>query len=250
MWDNARLLNMTADALFVAAAAMVVWLAAQTAVRSPLFPVRGVVVVGDADRVDAESIAAQLDGRIAGNFFGIDLADARTRIEGAPGVRRATVRRTWPDRLVAEIEAHRPLARWPDGRLVNTYGELFEGETDQALPRLRGPNGTEREVARRYLAARAVLAPLGIEPVEVTLSGRFAWQMRLANGVVIELGRDDARESLDARLARFAAAYPRIVDDLKGRLEYVDLRYASGFAIRVAGEPAERAGNNSARKRS
>jgi cell division protein FtsQ len=35
------------------------------------------------------------------------------------------------------------------------------------------------------------------------------------------------------RLTRFAAVYPQTLGQLKRRLDYVDLRYPNGFALRV-----------------
>jgi cell division protein FtsQ len=242
VWDNARLLNAIADLLYLAAAALAVWLVAQAAVRTPLLPLRTVVVAGSPARVDADSVSAALEGRIAGNFFGLALADVRRELARLPWVRQVAARREWPDRIVVRFEEHRPLARWSDrlsnNRLVNTYGELIDAESDAELPQLGGPAGTEREVARRYLAIRELVAPLGSEPTHVTLSARYAWQVRLANGLVLELGRDQARQSLEERLARFVAAYPRTAAALNQRLGNVDLRYPNGFAIRLPEAPA------------
>jgi len=234
MWNNAGLLNAIADALFLAAAAIAVWLGAEAALRTSLVPLRTVAVVNDLRHVDAGAVAAGLQGRIAGNFFGVSLGEARRGLEALPWVRRVELRREWPDRLLVQIEEHVALARWNDGRLVNTFGELFDGRSaDPNLPELGGPAGSEREVARRYAAFRDLLAPLGAEPVRVGLSARRAWQVRLANGLVLELGRDQTRHPLEERLARFVAVYPRIVAELGRSPEYVDLRYPSGFAVRA-----------------
>jgi cell division protein FtsQ len=234
MWNNANLLNTIADALFLAATGIAVWLTAEAALRTPLVPLRTIAVVGDLRHVDVASVGSSLQGRVAGNFFGVSLGEARRSLERLPWVRRAELRREWPDRLVARIEEHVALARWTDKRLVNTFGELFDGESgDARLPELGGPPGSEREVTRRYLAFRALVAPLGTEPVRVALSARRAWQVKLANGLVLELGRDQARHPLEERLERFVAAYPRVVAQLDRPPEYVDLRYPSGFAVRA-----------------
>jgi cell division protein FtsQ len=237
VWNNSRLLDAVADALFLGAAIFAVWLAAQTALGSSLIPLRTVTVTGALEHVDANELAAQVEGRLRGNLFGVDLDEARRALEAAPWVRRATVRREWPDRLVAHIEEHAVLARWSDGRLVDVDGELFEGETEARLPQLGGPPGTEREVVRRYSTLRAVLAPLAVEPVRVLLSARHAWQVTLENGLVLELGRDFGRQPPEERLARFVGAYPRAAAELNRRLDYVDLRYPNGFAIRAAEAP-------------
>jgi cell division protein FtsQ len=239
MWDSARFLNAVADLLYLAAAGLALWVAAQAAVRVPFMPVRTVVVAGNPMHVDADTVSGALEGRIAGNFFGLALEDVRRELARLPWVRQVEARREWPDRIVVRFEEHRALARWSDRQLLNTYGELFDADSDTMLPRLAGPPGTEREVARRYLAFRELVAPLDSEPTHVTLSARYAWQMRLANGLVLELGRDQARQSLEERLARFVAVYPRTAAHLNQRIEKIDLRYPSGFAIRLPEAPAD-----------
>jgi cell division protein FtsQ len=90
-------------------------------------------------------------------------------------------------------------------------------------------------MTERYRDWSARLAPLALVLDRVALSARGGWSLRThdARGpLAIELGRDD----VDARLARFAAAYGRTLGTLNGRgtrVEYVDLRYRSGFAARV-----------------
>jgi cell division protein FtsQ len=239
VWHSPRLLNAAADALYCVAAAIAVWIAVEAALRAPFMPVRAVALTGDLRHVDAERVRASLEGRLAGNFFGVELADVRRALEALPWVRHAEVRREWPDRLIARIEEHVVLARWPGGKLLSTTGEVFEGEGPPGpLPQLAGPPGTEREVARRFRAFRELLAPLGAEPVRVQLSARRAWQIQLADGLVLELGRDQARQTLEERLARFVAAYPRIAAELERRPEHIDLRYPNGFAIRIPGSAA------------
>jgi cell division septal protein FtsQ len=49
---------------------------------------------------------------------------------------------------------------------------------------------------------------------------------------------------VEARLARFVAVYDRTIARLNRRIEYVDLRYSGGFAVRIPelrdGAPRER----------
>ena len=99
----------------------------------------------------------------------------RAAFEAVPWVRRATVRRIWPNRLVVGIEEHRAIALWGDGRLVNTFGELFtanlaEAEEDGPLPELAGPPASEQVVLARYRELERWLAPLGRKPESVQLS--------------------------------------------------------------------------------
>ena len=241
MWDNPRLLNLVANLLFGVAALLFGLAALQMLVRSPLFPVREVEVQGPlkhAARADLEHAAAGLGG----NFFALDLRAVRARFEQVPWVRHVDVRRVWPDRVEARVEEHVALARWGDDALVNTFGEKFSGKNTEALPMLAGPVGSEALVAERYRRFTEVLAPLGESVERVVLTPRHAWQLRLASGLTLELGRDGS-ETVEQRLARFVAVFPetlgrlakRDAASLPQRFTHVDLRYPNGFALRVAG---------------
>lgn len=243
-WDNPRRLHLAAHALFALAGLLFAYAALQALLRSPLFPLREVVVAGDLHRVAREDIANALDGA-GGNFFAADLGALRARLEQVPWVRRVSARRVWPDRVEVRLEEHVAFSRWgqveSDPRsaaFVNTFGEGFSAPMDEAeqakLPLLAGPSGTEGEVARRYLRFAELVAPIGETVRRVVLTPRFAWQLRLAGGLQVELGRDGA-ETVEQRLERFVAAYPQSVGRLGRGFDHVDLRYPNGFALRVAG---------------
>jgi len=86
-------------------------------------------------------------------------------------------------------------------------------------------------VTRRYGSFAKIVAALGSPLERVVLTARFAWQLRLANGVNIMLGRD--ADAAEARLKRFVEVYES-TPKLAGRKnEYVDLRYPNGFALRI-----------------
>ena len=245
MWDNPRLLNTAANFLAGLAALLFAYAGLQLLLRSPLFPLKEVVVRGELKHANREEIASAMEG-VGGNFFAVDLAAVRERLEQLGWVRRVNLRRIWPDRIEVTLEEHVAFARWGGGGLVNTFGEHFpvpenEGGAPE-LPLFSGPAGSEGEITRRYRSFAELLAPLGESPERVVLTPRYAWQLRLGgaqNGVLnLELGRDGA-ETVEQRLARFAAAYPESLARLPRRAAseqgYVDLRYPNGFALRVAG---------------
>jgi cell division protein FtsQ len=233
MWDNPRLLNLAANLLIGIAALLLGYGAFGLLLRSPLFPVAEVVVRGTLTHAARGDLEAALHG-FGGNFFAVNLAALRARLEQVPWVRRVEVRRVWPDRIEASIEEHVALARWGEDALVNTFGEKFVGKSGAPLPVLAGPAGSEALVAQRYRRFAELLAPLGEAPERVVLTPRHAWQLRLADGLTLELGRDSA-EPVDSRLARFVAAYPETLGRLTRRSQHVDLRYPNGFALRLSG---------------
>ena len=201
--------------------------------RSPLFPLRVVELRTPLKQASPVQVEAAIARLASGNFFAVSIDELRAALEKLPWVRAAAVRRVWPDRLEIRIEEHVPLARWGAEALVNTHGERFAGTSEAELPVFIGPPGSEAEVTRRYARFSQLLAPIGSPLERVVLSARHAWQLRLANGLQLTLGRDT--ELAEQRLARFVQAYARTPDAADRAREIVDLRYPNGFALRVKG---------------
>jgi len=227
VWDNPRLLNAAAGFLIGLVALACALTGAHWLLRSSLFPVRSVEVVTPLKQAPRQAIERALG--MQGNFFAVDLVELRARLEHLPWVRRASVRRAWPDRIEVALEEHVALARWGSEGLVNLQGERFDAETKAELPLFVGPAGSEGEIARRYASYSRIVAPLGSPIERIVLSQRHAWQIRLANGLLITLGRDG--DAAEERLARFVQTYG---DQVRAN-QVVDLRYPNGFALRQRG---------------
>jgi cell division protein FtsQ len=60
--------------------------------------------------------------------------------------------------------------------------------------------------------------------------------LKLANGMLVDIGREQARAPVGVRLQRFIEVYPETVARQAIRPAVVDLRYPNGFAMRVANE--------------
>ncbi len=226
MWARASLIA----GIFAGIAALAACLGAAYWLMLPeRFPVRELRISGNLKNTTRAEIEAALP-RAAGNFFVADLAELRGAVERLPWVRRVAVRRAWPGRIEVSIEEHVALARWGTGdevsALVNIQGERFVARTRESLPTLIGPAGSAAEVTRRYRRFSEIVAPLGTAVERVVLSPRHAWQLRLANGMHLMLGRD--AEAAEARLRQFVEIFPKIKPH-----GYVDLRYPNGFALRV-----------------
>ena len=229
MWDKPELLNAIASALYAAALLLAAYAAVHYVVRLPAFPLNEVRIRGELAHVTLDQIEGIVKREIAGNFFTLDLAQTRAAFEKLPWVRAADTRRQWPDRLEVALEEHVALARWGSAALVNLQGEVFTAAYDGKLPLFVGPQDSIREIASRYGYFRHSLAAIGQVPAQVQVSPRRAWQIRLDNGLVVELGR----EHIESRLERFIAVYDRTISPLQRKLDYVDLRYPNGFAVRI-----------------
>lgn len=241
VWDNPRALNWAAGLLCAGAVLAALAGGGVALMRSSAFPLNTIRVVGDVEHVGLAQVVETLQGRVRGTFFSVDIDAIRALFETLAWVRHAEVRRLWPDGLEVRLEEHVALARWGqerDARLVDTYGEPFRGRVETKLPVFSGPPASEGMVTRRYAEFRRALAPLGLEPRSISLSARYAWQLELSNGMTVKLGRDRDKDDIADRLARFVSAYPYTVGKIERRLEYVDLRYPNGFAVRASDERA------------
>ncbi len=231
MWDDSARLNVSANFLFAVAAAVALYCAAHYVVHLPIFPLREISVTGETGHLTREQVRAVIARELNGNFFTVDLAQVRAGFEKLPWVRKVNVRRSWPDRLEIAMEEHRPLARWGSTALVNAQGEVFEAAINSVLPVFVGPEGMAPEIVQRFAGFEQAFVPVGREIVEVRVSPRRAWQLKLDDGMVIELGR----ENLEARIAGFVSAFAQTVARLPQPPMHVDLRYSNGFAVRRPG---------------
>lgn len=193
-------------------------------------PIRKIAIEGPFERVSALEIEAAIGDEVERGFVSANLGEIRTRVGDLPWIDEANVVRRWPDTLEIRVTEQVPAACWGERGLMNTRGELFVRDARHVpaeLPRLSGPEGQSAEVARRYLEIRRHLIPLGLDLRRVHLDARGAWNLTLANGVEVRLGRRDT----DARADLFLDVAANIVARREGDVEFVDMRYSNGFTI-------------------
>lgn len=241
---DVRLMNITATVLFAVSAALLVAALGWWAVRHPAFAIGGIVVQGEVTHNSVATLRANVAPRLVGNFFTVDLEQARSAFEAVPWVRQAVVRRQFPNKLRVHLQEHRAVALWgadSESRLVNSFGEVFEANAgdleDEVLPRLVGPEGAAAQVLAMYrgLAPQVERLDLGVE--ELVLTGRGGWRLHLDSGAKVELGGGTAEEVL-LRGQRFAQTLTQVTAKYGRRPEALvtaDLRHADGYAVRLRG---------------
>jgi cell division protein FtsQ len=240
-WDRPVLINLLADLLLLAGGALLAWTGAMALQRLPVFPLKQLVVATPLDQVSRAQIEHTARSALSGNFFTVNLETAQTAFERMPWVRSASLRRRWPDGIELELEEHRVAARWTpqdgESRLVSTRGEVFLASSSEPLPAFAGPEGSASRVLARYQQFSDGLTTIGRKLVAIHLSAREAWQLKLDDGVLLELGRDQPKHPLAERLNRFTSHYVAVSNSAKNRLQtigVVDMRYPNGFALRAS----------------
>lgn len=245
MWHNVRLLNAISNTFFAifilaAGAGVIGWL-----IQKPVYALQ-TVRVQSADgkelrHVNALTVRSIALPNVKGNFFTVDLNEVRSAFEAVPWVREASVRREWPDKLIVSLEEYQPLGVWGnDGRLISTKGDLFtvnmaEAEEDYDLLKFAGPEGSEKEVLDRYNDFCKQFAEIHLVPKEVMLSDRYAWSVRLDNGLTVEFGREKNQGTMSHLMNRLLKAYPQLAQKADNGIESIDMRYPNGVALKVKG---------------
>jgi cell division protein FtsQ len=223
---------------------ILIWLS-----QRPVFALRQVViepVLGQTlKHINKPVVKQQVLETVQGNFFSVRLEDVKRGFESMPWVRHANVRRVWPNGLIVSIEEQKPFGTWGGAdthTLMNTHGELFAGRVSDVgegvvLIDFSGPEDASKEVMRLYQRANAWFKPWNTEVKSLTLSERYAWHVKLSNGMKVEFGRDEENSDktlTEDRVARLFKYWPQVQEKWANRIDAIDLRYANGFAVHLA----------------
>jgi cell division protein FtsQ len=245
VWNDAALLNRLAGVLVFGAFCAFAFAAIRWSAARPAFAIQRVVVNGAIKHAEPAHIAAVIQQAFRGTFFTIDLAAARDALTQVPWLKTAAIRRRWPATLEVDLAEHQPLARWNDDALVSTEGQVFDAEYGEDLPDFYGTDGTAAEMTQRFREFSASLKSRRASIEMLSRSARGAWDVRLADGLTVALGRELVAERW-ARWVQLADRYGAGIAQ-GGQLVAVDLRYANGFAARITGLKDEAAGAAKAR---
>lgn len=241
---DVRLMNATATALFTAVAVIGLAAAVWWGLRHPLFSIAAIHVEGDLTHNNAVTLRVNVTPRLRGNFFTLDLTTVKNAFEAVPWVRRAVVRREFPNRLSVVLQEHQPVAYWgADGesRLLNSHGEVFEANVGDVeaenLPHLSGPTGQSAQLLAMYRALLPLFEPIDAIVEKLELTDRGSWRAHLDTGAVMELGRGTVAETVERTrqfvqtVSQATAKYNRNPD----AIESADLRHGNGYALRLRG---------------
>jgi cell division protein FtsQ len=237
-----RLMRWVASALVVAFLLMALGSVVLWAARHHVWKLAHITIDGEVSHQNAVTFRAHLASRLTGNFLTLNLAEVKRLFETVPWVRRAVVRRDFPNGLRVTVQEHEAEAWWGEagsGKLINRQGEVFEANADEARaegwPELAGPEGQSRQVLALYRDLQDVFGPLDLGIARLELSASGAWKLRLDGGQPVELGRGQPADLL-ARTRAFVGTLTQLTQRYGGRsFESADLRYPNGYAVRLRG---------------
>lgn len=243
LWDNAQALRSIYRWLYACVIVCLVGAVGVWLVDSPYFPVKQVKIAHPVAHIDAHQLRAVVQRYLHGNIFKVDVNGARKALAQLPWVDKVEVKRLWPDTVLIDITERRAVARWSDGRLIDSKGYAFNGVTSESLLAFSGSQTMLRPMVAQLAEFERIVRPTGLKIAQLQVSDRSSWDVVLDNGITVRLGSSDEVQ----RLAHFVWAWPKVLQPQAERINYVDMRYKDGFAVGNKNTSALRRGDTAAR---
>jgi len=208
-------------------------------VSMPERPFDRLQVIGDLQHVEVDEIHRAVEPQLAGGFFAFDVDAARTAVEAFPWVARARVSLLWPGVVAVRIWERQAGAVWNDKGLLDVDAVPFappKAEWPDALPALRGPDGSESLVFDTFQRMNEVLGATPFALASLALDPRAEWTATTREGIELRFGASAPQLQLDL-LTR--TVLPELGDRLED-ITHIDLRYTNGFAVGLTEEAQAR----------
>ena len=154
------------------------------------FGVRAVKISGQSRLSEPDVLAlAGITPKISVPFF--DVEAARARLEAAPLVSHASVRKLYPDQIVIEIEERTPAGLWQRDGEVKTVAadgaviDELEGHGPSDLPFVVGAGANER--LGEFLGLLDASQELRAKIAAGVLIGERRWNLKMKSGLDVKL---------------------------------------------------------------
>ncbi|HTM64010.1 MAG TPA: cell division protein FtsQ/DivIB [Gammaproteobacteria bacterium] len=194
------------------------------------FPINMVRITG-ADHLDKREVKEILEPLVSKDFFAVDVEHIRDRLRQMPWVSDISVSKKWPAEVDITITEKTAAARWNKQSLLSMDGDLFapkESSYPEGLVNFAGPEGEQITMLKYFINFNRILRPLHAKISNLELTTYLTWNLQLDNGMVLKAGHGD----ILTRLNHFVKVYPKIIGERAEDVEYVDLRYPNGMAVK------------------
>ena len=193
--------------------------------------IQSVEVTGDLKYLNQDELQPIIEPFVSTNLYLLDAKNLETELEFNTWVYSASMTKLWPDKLRITIHEERPIAFWGEDSMLNEFGEIIDAQLPEKmgqLPILFSPEDNGRNMVENYLKVQEWTRDFPAKIVEFREDSRGSWQLKLASGLVVNIGRDQQEK----RLRRFVIGYKEELVDQINKVHTVDLRYTNGFAVK------------------
>lgn len=213
------------------AVAMVVIIAVWAGKQVDDIPIKTINIQSSLEKVNKDEIKTIAKNYMYEGFFTVNLSSFEQQLNEIPWVHRATIKRQWPGSLVINISEQQPYFRWGENHLINKYGETFyvsDVSQYSYMPLLQGVNGREQELIKLYYKYNKGFKQVDAEIVSLKEDARYDKEIHLANGITINVGRDQS----DKQIQRCLNSFAMFSKAEREAIASIDLRHGNGFAVR------------------
>lgn len=214
---------------------LVLW--AWTAIHNPrFFPIKQMVIKGHYHHVDTAALQSLLRPYLHTALFSLNSNTIQHELEALPWVETAIIHKSWLGKVTILLEEKVPIAFWGNNGLVTGQGEIFFSQKfheEFDLPKIYSSANLMKESLGLLQQMQVMLNTIKLKINSLTLSERQAVMLELipASGqgnIKVLLGQLETR----ARLQRFINVYPKVFEKRLGEVQYADMRYTNGMAVR------------------
>ena len=198
-----------------------------------IWPVEEVVLQGDFEYLNANNLIAFVNGQAVKGMLAIDLEQLQKDTLKLDWVAAVEIRKVWPQQLVFNLKEENPIARIGNSVLTQTGKQIKQGEDElkfSHLPQLNLAdssldNNELLDLWKAFKHMKRQLELVALKPDVMSVDVINNWQLDLANGLTLNLGRKLRQE----RVARLVKVFPTIKN--KAQIQSIDLRYSNGLSV-------------------
>jgi cell division protein FtsQ len=209
---------------------IIVWQLTAWLGKPTTMPIKHVRIGGELNYVAHEDISTSLSSLVQTGYFSMNTADIINKLTDIEWIKKAHIRRVWPDTILLIVEEQRPVAVWNETALLNVNGEIFKPEFDNSslqLPRLSGVDDHSKVVLAEQKKIDQSINILDLSVEKLTLAEHGSWSAVLSNGVKIKAGYELPEKKISKSLLLLASIEGGLIE----HLDEVDVRYPNGVAV-------------------
>lgn len=193
------------------------------------FPINTVKIAASYQHISHKELESILADYLHESFFALSVSKLQGAFNEMDWVDKAFVERVWPDALKITLIEKKPVAVF--GRsFITSDARLFHQDRVQnhmSLPFLKGPREQAAKILQVYQQLNGIASNYGLSLAKLQLRDNQAWELTLASGSEILLGKQD----IEQKLTRFCKAYSTLMAEKTEAPVRVDLRYPRAMAI-------------------
>jgi cell division protein FtsQ len=195
-----------------------------------MLPIKNVRIESAFSHVSKQKLSEALSTHVDTGYFAMDVAAVVNAAESLAWVKKASVRRVWPDSMVISIVEQSIAAKWNDKSFLNQEGEIFSPikiEVLTEVPQLYGANHQSHLVLEKLNALNASISSEALLVSVLAKAEHGSWTVKLKNGTEILMGKRDPLEAIKIGVQVLALAS----DEVLQKIEVLDVRYPNGLSI-------------------